>query len=360
VQVICGAINNQDFPRIDGRYVVWHDGRTPANERDIYCYDLCLQFESPVYQGPGVQAYPEISGNMVVWVDSNTPSGTLGVYGADLNNLIGGRLLFADEPDSDQTHPAICADKLVWADNRDGPWEIYGADLDVPAIFEIYMSGENPAVCENFVAWDYLTVHSISDIDGMALGELPWKRSTLLDFEYYYPKDTEITNQYPGVTFYTPGPWNDKPFLIDFFDSPSTKGGFASGWKALRCFYDPDHGGKKLGMEFSELQSEISFALGNGPDTYTIFVFDSMGVQVFTQIEEVHGDDVYKEVAVQSTSANIKRIEIYSDTELFFAIDDLRFDPSGGCNCMDFNQDRIVNLIDFARFANCWLKTIPK
>jgi len=69
------------WPDVDGRYVVWQDGRNGGSNSDIWGYDLVTGESFPIYEGPGSQLRPRISGNLVVWED-RLLDGTQRVTGA--------------------------------------------------------------------------------------------------------------------------------------------------------------------------------------------------------------------------------------------------------------------------------------
>jgi beta propeller repeat protein len=57
----------------------------------------------------------------------------------------------------DQKFPAIYGDYVVWQDNRNGNWDIYGYNLARKEEFQITTDSEdqkNPALYENFVVWE--------------------------------------------------------------------------------------------------------------------------------------------------------------------------------------------------------------
>jgi hypothetical protein len=55
------------WPDIDGRYVVWGDGRNGGPTSLIWGYDLLTGVEFQISQGPAIAKYPRVSGNLVVW-----------------------------------------------------------------------------------------------------------------------------------------------------------------------------------------------------------------------------------------------------------------------------------------------------
>ena len=94
--------SSQGDVAIDGRYVVWEDGRNATNDNnfDIYGYDLLTGQEFPICVAPGKQSDPRISGNLVVW-DHRVPGELDRIYGAYIPEpacavllLAGGAVLF--------------------------------------------------------------------------------------------------------------------------------------------------------------------------------------------------------------------------------------------------------------------------
>ena len=85
-----------NYPDIDGRYVVWSDGRNSEDvlDLDIWGYDLLTGKEFPIYEGPGDQKFPSISGNLVVW-QSYIPGETARVWGAYIPEPATGLMMMA-------------------------------------------------------------------------------------------------------------------------------------------------------------------------------------------------------------------------------------------------------------------------
>ncbi len=104
---ICTANRAQYFPAISGNIVVWadnrnsnediHPGQNPYGEGnwDIYGYDLTTNAEFPICTAPGFQGEPAISGNTVVWVDDR--NGNYDIYGATLVPDSDGDSVFDDQ-----------------------------------------------------------------------------------------------------------------------------------------------------------------------------------------------------------------------------------------------------------------------
>ncbi|MHC4617620.1 MAG: hypothetical protein ACYTEQ_07685 [Planctomycetota bacterium] len=361
--VVCQEVGNQWHPQIDGETIVWEDFRN--GDGDIYGYDLTSQTEFHVYVGSQDQVRPDVSGSWVVWANNDTQNGRWGIYGTDLAEFPGGTIYtMADEPGSDQTYPAISGDKVVWHDNRTGNWDIYGGDLTAHSTFIIQatVSDERmPAVSDNFVVWHSGYSSLCASVFGMALGVLPWKQASPVDFEYYYPEDTAITDQYEGVVFSSPGA--GLPSLIARSDATS------SSQFALKGASTGEFGPSKLRMDFAEPQEKVTFALGNGADFYTIFAYDPDGDLIITRLRDIVGDEVYYNVEVRSHKKNIKSIEVHAKHNYMLAIDDVRFHlpEISYPECWDYptqchgdcDNTGDVKGSDFLALTNSWYKVYP-
>jgi beta propeller repeat protein len=126
---------------VDGNYVVFTDLAGGASH--IYGYNRSSGQVFPVCTASGTQCNPAISGDIVVWQDNR--NGNWDIYGCNLDALSdtgaapsnGARLGCSDLPaefavcdsSGNHTNPAISGDTVVWQDNRNGNWDIYGCDL---------------------------------------------------------------------------------------------------------------------------------------------------------------------------------------------------------------------------------------
>lgn len=347
VTPVCHSSGHQFHCDIDGDIIVWEDWRT-VNDSDIYYYNCCTKTTEVVEIQTGNQKQPAISYPWIVWFSDDTVNGKWGIYGTNLADpTLPSVVMLVDEANSDKVYPAIHGNKIVWYDNRNNNWDIYGGDLDVHTIFPIATQAVNeqrPMISDNFVVWNSGVGTGVCNVLGKSLGILPWKKASPIDFEYYLPDLTAIVNQYEGVVFSAPG-YSDSP-RISKKDAATSSGQYALegvGGASITS---------KLRMDFTLNQIEVSFTLGNAGKS-TIFVYDDRGNLIMTKLREVRDDSVYYDVNLKSAKRNIKSVEIHSGSGLTLLIDDLRFDKSPFS--ADINQDFRVNMLDLAMFSEQWL-----
>ncbi len=150
---------------------------------------------------------------------------------------------------------------------------------------------------------------------------------TTYDFSEY-SVGTVITTQYDGVTFSAPpgscGGGFPKPVIV----APAQ--GTSSGANALGLQTGcPDFSPDRLLMEFDDLQSVVTFYLGEqaaSGQTFTVRSYSASGGLIQFK-NMVTGSGVFRFVQMGSESgpANIKKIEIEEWVGLFETIDDLSF-----------------------------------
>ncbi len=149
--------NNQTYPAIDGKNVVWEDYYNGSNY-DLYRFDLSTRREKSVYVGDFNQRYPDISGDIIVWQDDR--NGNWDIYAYDMATTNSFAVCTAS---GDQQFPSVSGNLIVWQDGRNGSNDIYGFDLDTQMEIEICLdAGEQytPDVCvskgylyERVVVW---------------------------------------------------------------------------------------------------------------------------------------------------------------------------------------------------------------
>jgi len=103
------------------------------------------------------QQNPDIDGNIIVWQDDRNDNWD--IYGYNLTRREEFRI--TDNP-YDQTNPAISGSVVVWQDNRNGNWNIYAAILNGPEVAQCasWMPGDVNGDCKiDFVDFAVMSSH---------------------------------------------------------------------------------------------------------------------------------------------------------------------------------------------------------
>jgi beta propeller repeat protein len=176
--------SNQVNPQIYKNIIVWEDSRNEdgdglnGDNTDIYGYDLLTNKEFPICTNGSAQKHPKISGDKVVWEDwRNDPDDDVGgnyfncdIYLYDLTTKEEKQI--TTDP-SDQYHPDIFENIIVWDDFRDdnsaGPNDqnIYFYDLitnEEGIITDAYRSQVNPEISGKNIVWEDWRLFGISNI----------------------------------------------------------------------------------------------------------------------------------------------------------------------------------------------------
>ncbi|OHB85320.1 MAG: hypothetical protein A2Z38_06965 [Planctomycetes bacterium RBG_19FT_COMBO_48_8] len=167
--------NDEQSPAIHGNIVVWQDGA--EGDYDIYGADI-TNLESPAEFAIAAFEYdqrrPAIYRNTVVWQDSYF--GDEDILGADIWMRNKPTDFGVSLAEFDQQHPAVWGDTVVWADNFFGDMDIYAATwhglpargihgqdghamgMDVPSPVEFPITSNeaeqtNPDIDRNIVVW---------------------------------------------------------------------------------------------------------------------------------------------------------------------------------------------------------------
>ncbi|NOR16551.1 T9SS type A sorting domain-containing protein [candidate division WOR-3 bacterium] len=196
IAIATGA-NGQHFPSItfDGTnyLVVWHDYNTSPPEYQIY--GARVDQTGNVLDTTGIaisvvvywQSYPSIAFDntnyLIVWEDWR--SGSYDIYGARVNqfgNVLDPAGIAISSAANSQLRPSITFDNtnylIVWQDERNGSWDIYGARVDQsgnvldPAGIAISTAaGDQYAPSVAFDNTNYLVVWTDGDIYGTRVNQ---------------------------------------------------------------------------------------------------------------------------------------------------------------------------------------------
>jgi beta propeller repeat protein len=158
--------NNECNPAIHGNTVVWQDG--DAGDFNIYgadITDLSNPVEFQIAEFEHDQQNPAVYRTTVVWQDNFF--GDWDIYAADIWRRNKPEEAPVSYIENDQQRPAIWGNIVVWQDNFFGDWDIYAADIsdfdrlsraepNNPVEFAITTnesSQMNPDIEENIVVW---------------------------------------------------------------------------------------------------------------------------------------------------------------------------------------------------------------
>ena len=155
------ADNNECNPAIHGNTVVWEDGQT--GDLNIYGADITdlnnpAEFQIAAFEHD--QMSPAIYRTTVVWQDSFF--GDWDIYAADIwqrNKPVEAAVSYSE---NDQQNPVIWNNVVVWQDNFSGNWDIYAADI---SDFETLRQTDPNNVVEFAVATNEFS-QTNPDIDG--------------------------------------------------------------------------------------------------------------------------------------------------------------------------------------------------
>jgi beta propeller repeat protein len=152
---IFGGEGSQQRPAVSGKWAVWQDdceGAWALGGDDLF-HPRLPEMVDP--DGTSDHEYADVYNNVVVWQDQR--NGNWDIYG---RNLTSGEAFQITDNSAEQIHPAITFSPqlngyvVVWQDRRNGTWDIYGAFLDGPEV----------AGCASPLRWD-VNADSVVDVD---------------------------------------------------------------------------------------------------------------------------------------------------------------------------------------------------
>jgi TolB protein len=156
--------HDQQRPAVYRNTVVWQDSY--YGDEDILAADIWMR-NRPAEFGVSLaefdQQKPAVWGDIVVWADNYF--GDMDIYAADLSPTLNAGISDPNEPNeftitphqAEQTNPDIDRNIVVWQDNRNGDWDIYGYNLTTRHEFQITDNPHdqtNPAISGNVVVWE--------------------------------------------------------------------------------------------------------------------------------------------------------------------------------------------------------------
>lgn len=161
---------DQDSPDIYGDIIVWRDDRNDAyydlinnlspstdsdvryliQTYDIYMYNLSTSMETQITTS-GSAYSPAIYADRIVWADKR--NGNWDIY---LYNISTCRETRITTNESDQLYPSIYGDKIVWTDFRNVNYDIYMYDLSTSTETQVTTSGYQwaPDVYDGRIVWE--------------------------------------------------------------------------------------------------------------------------------------------------------------------------------------------------------------
>ena len=155
--VVANDTLNQTAPAVWGDIVVY-EYEVAGGDVDIYARDISQAGSEPflIAGGAGLQQAPDISGHLVVWEDNR--NGNFDIYGY---NLITRQAFQITTNGADQTNPAISGTLVVWEDSRVTPVNIYYT----------WLEGDILADCPSKLAGDVDGDCRVDLVDFMLLAE---------------------------------------------------------------------------------------------------------------------------------------------------------------------------------------------
>lgn len=147
---------NQQTPAIYRTTAVWQDDYW--GDWDVSSTDIWLKTEPVEYPVSATlqdQEEAAVWKTTVVW-DEDFGNGDFDIMAADMSDPENPRIFFVTEHAAAQINPDIYEHIVVWQDNRNGNWDIYGYNLITRTEFRITDHTANqtgPTVGGGYVAW---------------------------------------------------------------------------------------------------------------------------------------------------------------------------------------------------------------
>ncbi|MDD1664345.1 MAG: PKD domain-containing protein, partial [Methanomicrobiales archaeon] len=163
------------FPSMDGQRVVWIDEAVPGT---LVLYDdVDTSTRTIISNGDATIGHPSLSGNRVVFANATEYY----IYLKDLGT--GDEIPLASDGFSENRNPVISGDRVVWEDDRNGPFDLFlydlASDTETP-LTSAAMNQVNAAIDGTRVAWSGITSGTTSDLYlGLNMAGLASPRSVI-------------------------------------------------------------------------------------------------------------------------------------------------------------------------------------
>lgn len=143
--------------------IVWEDKgfyTTDGNGSNIYLYDTASMTKQQITYGKEYKKEPSIYENIIVWkefIDESDYKQELFLY--DMNSMNPGektQITHTNASTYQKNNIKIFKDKIVWADDRNGNWDIYMYDLNINEEIRITDdpgTEQKPDIYGNYIVW---------------------------------------------------------------------------------------------------------------------------------------------------------------------------------------------------------------
>lgn len=147
-----GPLAASFFVDVSGDIIIWIKD---MESYQVYGFDMSIWQDFPITTNSVGLADPAIDGNIVVWVDQR--NGNYDIYGADISDRSNPVEFIICTDANTQRDPAISGNIIVWEDNRNGNMDIYGYDISTQTEFQITdntSDQQDPAISGHTVVWE--------------------------------------------------------------------------------------------------------------------------------------------------------------------------------------------------------------